>query len=41
VHGPEEVTAWLRAAGLGAVETIELGGHATAPGAIGALLARR
>jgi ubiquinone/menaquinone biosynthesis C-methylase UbiE len=41
VHSPAEITAWLKAAGFGSVETVDVGDHATAPGAIGALLARR
>lgn len=41
VHSPAEVAAWLKAAGLGSVESIELGGLAGPPAAIGALLARR
>jgi ubiquinone/menaquinone biosynthesis C-methylase UbiE len=41
VHSPAEITSWLEAAGLRAMETIELGGRTAPPGAIGALLARR
>jgi ubiquinone/menaquinone biosynthesis C-methylase UbiE len=41
VHGPGEITTWLEAAGLSAVQAIELGKDGVAPGAIGALLARR
>lgn len=41
VHGPAAFAAWLAAAGLGAIEAIELGGRAGPPGAVGALLARR
>lgn len=41
VHSPGEITAWLAAAGLRAVESIELGERGAPPGAIGALLARR
>ena len=35
------ITAWVAAAGLRAVESIELGERGAPPGAIGALLARR
>jgi ubiquinone/menaquinone biosynthesis C-methylase UbiE len=41
VHSPAEMTSWLEAAGLGAVETIDLDGGAALPGALGALLARK
>jgi ubiquinone/menaquinone biosynthesis C-methylase UbiE len=41
VHSPGEITAWLGAAGLGAVKAIELGDRGVSPGAMGALLARR
>jgi ubiquinone/menaquinone biosynthesis C-methylase UbiE len=41
VHSPAEFSSWLASAGLGAIETIELGGRAGPPGAVGALLARR
>ncbi|MCY1054791.1 class I SAM-dependent methyltransferase [Nannocystis sp. SCPEA4] len=41
VHSPAEFASWLTAAGLGAIETIELGGRAGPLGAVGALLARR
>jgi len=41
VHSPAEITSWLKAAGLGQVEPIELGNRAEARGALGALVARK
>jgi len=41
VHSPAEMTAWLGAAGLGSVKSIDLGEGGAGPGATGALLARR
>src|SRR6185437_14448272 len=41
VHDAGEIAAWLRAAGLGAPVTIDLGGSSAPPGAVGALLARK
>lgn len=40
VHSPEEITGWLKAAGLGSVEAIDLGTDDAAPGGMGALIAR-
>jgi len=41
VHPPSEFTLWLEAAGLGAIESIQIGGHSAPPGAVGALLAKK
>jgi ubiquinone/menaquinone biosynthesis C-methylase UbiE len=41
VHSPGEISAWLAAAGLPAVQAIHLGEHGRSIGAIGALSARR
>lgn len=41
VHSPAEISGWLADAGLGEISTIELGGGAATPGAVGALLARK